>query len=151
MIFHILLVTCCFNLQASVRRQSLFCLQLFLKANIGMDYVDFYNLLHVIASWRLHELPQQFSSLHEPHLTPDFLAQSSADDDDAKGFDSTDHHLVYDLFRLEKVLEWMTEPGVLDVLDVGSEQLLSSPTSLHAQVLSTVTEICKALNICCSA
>ena len=104
--------------------------------------MDFYNLLHVIASWRLHELPQ-LTSLHEPHLTDLSLA------DDAKSdFDSTDNHLVYDLFQLEKILNEMTQPAVLDVLDVGSERLLSSPTSLHSQVLKTVTETCKYLNCC---
>jgi len=107
-----------------------------------MDYVDFYNLLHVIASWRLHELPQ-LSSSHEPHLTDVTLA------DDAKSdFDSTDNHLIYDLFRLEKILVEMTQPAVLAVLDVGSERLLSSPTSLHAQVLKTVTKTCKCVNCC---
>jgi len=109
-----------------------------------MDYVDFYNLLHVIASWRLHELPQQ-TSPYEPHLT----YVTSASVDEAKpDFDSTDNHLVYDLFRLEKILKEMTHPSVLGVLDVGSERLLSSPTNLHAQVLKTVTEMCNYLNCC---
>jgi len=118
---------------------------LFLKANIGVDYVDFYNLLHVIASWRLHELPQLISSSHEPHLGD----VTSASVDDAKSdFDSTDHHLVYDLFRLEKILEEMTKSAVLDVLDLGSDRLLSSPTNLHTQVHKTVTKACKYLNCC---
>ena len=110
-----------------------------------MDYVDFYNLLHIIASWRLHELPQ-FLSLHERYHLGDVTTASV---DDAKSdFDSTDHHLVYDLFRLEKILAEMIEPSVLDVLDLGSDRLLSSPTNLHAQVHKTVVKACKYLNCC---
>jgi len=98
-------------------------------------------MLHVIASWRLHELPQQ-SSLQEPHLT------ATSVDDAKSDFDSTDYHLIYDLFRLEKILAEMTQNSVLDILDLGSNRLLSSPTNLHALVKKTVTRACKYLNCC---
>jgi len=117
-------------------------LQLFLKANIGVDYVDFYNLLHVTTSRRL----PRFTPVHEPHLAP-----ATDDAGGCSDFDSTDHHLVYDLFRLEKVLAQMTEPVVLDVLDVGSARMLSSPACLHAEVRRAVSEACKSLGCCCGA
>jgi len=106
-----------------------------------MDYTDFYNLLHVIASWRLHELPQFITShMHEPHFS------DIADDDSKSDFDCTDNHLVYDLFRLEKVLAEMTQPAMLDILDVSPDRLLSSPAHLHSQVERTLVKACKYLN-----
>ena len=88
-------------------------------------------------------MPQLTSSIHEPHLTINPTG-TLADHE----FDSTDHHLVYDLFRLDKVLEEMTLPAVLDILDVGSERLLSNPVNLSAQVHQTVTTACRHLNSC---
>lgn len=108
-------------------------LQLFLRANIGVDYVDFCNLLHVIASWRLQQLP---------HLN------SSSVDDAQSDVSSTDNHLLYDLFRLDKILEEMMQPAVLEILDLGSSRLLGSPTNLHSQVHETVAEFCERLNCC---
>lgn len=100
-------------------------------------------MLHVIASWRLHELPQLITShSHEPHLND----LASTVDDAKSDFDSTDHHLVYDLFRLEKTLGEMTQSSVLDVLDLGSDRLLSSPIHLHAKVHETVAKACKYLS-----
>lgn len=120
-------------------------MQLFLKANVGVDYVDLFNLVHVIASWRLHELPQQLTSSREPHLAD----VTSASADDVKlHLDFTDNHLVYDLFRLDKILAEMTQPAVLEVLDLAAERLLSSPTILHAQVHKSVSKACEYLGFC---
>lgn len=108
---------------------------MFLRANIGVDYVDFFNLLHVVASRRLNQLPQ--------------LTTTSGDVDDAESdFDSTNSHLICDLFRLEKILEEMTQPATLDILHLGSSRLLSSPTSLHSRVHEAVVKSCKHLTCC---
>lgn len=97
-----------------------FCLmfvQLFLRADIGMDFIDFLNLLHVVGERRL-------SVLHSQRQT----WPPSKDGPIADDVNVTWNQAFYDVFRIsEVVVEMMQQPKIVDVFEVGRERLSCSP------------------------
>lgn len=122
--------------------------QLFLRADIGIDFVDFFNLLHVIADRRL-------SILYD---SPDIAKLLTAADTDAGGelasrditktlisadiirqylnSDSTKNQALYDIFRISKIVAHMTEHlQTVEILELGRRRLVGDPDDLRKRLL----------------
>jgi hypothetical protein len=101
-------------------------LQLFLRADVGYDFVDFFNLLRVVGGRRLARL-QKSRDDREP----------DGAERDLVGLET--NHAVYDLFRISEIVaEMIRQTKIVDILEIGRDRLLCSPVDFMNQLQNAI-------------
>jgi hypothetical protein len=133
--------------------------QLFLRANIGIDFVDFFNLLYIVSSRRLHFLQQQAklegtvtavsdqAVSREPSVDDPIADSELASKIQASkvvisyGDIGCRNHAIYDLFCVEKIVKEIVDTDIGGILQLNAGRLLYCPNDLLTE-MQTVLKSC---------
>ena len=97
---------------------------------MGIDYVDFYNLLNTVAVSRLGQFSDDLSPPVNKSNDADVLQSDLC---------NVENHAVYDIFRISEIVtEMVHQQEIVKILDIGRHRLDSDPKDLLKKLNSVL-------------